>query len=84
MRDEIIDAVQGMGVSVNVHFVPLPMLTLFRNNGYHIDGYPGSYDKFSREISLPLYPQLTDEEVDYVVSAVVRAYGMVIGKGAEG
>jgi dTDP-4-amino-4,6-dideoxygalactose transaminase len=84
MRDEMIDRIQGMGVSVNVHFIPLPLLTLFREKGYSIDEYPVSLAKYSSEITLPVYPQLTNEQVDYVLSAVVQAYIAVTGNEASG
>jgi len=66
------------GVSVNVHFIPMPMLTLFKDLGYNIDNYPVAYDNYSREISLPIYPQLTDEEVDYICNSIEEAYQKVI------
>jgi dTDP-4-amino-4,6-dideoxygalactose transaminase len=81
-RDAIIDAVQEKGVSVNVHFVPLPLLSLFREKGYQIADYPVSHAKFSTEITLPVYPQLTDAEIDYVVSTLVAAYNAVTGNKA--
>jgi dTDP-4-amino-4,6-dideoxygalactose transaminase len=84
MRDEMIDRIQEMGVSVNVHFIPLPLLTLFREKGYSIDDYPVSLAKYSTEITLPVYPQLTDEQADYVLSAVVQAYIAVTGNEAPG
>lgn len=84
MRDEMIDRIQEMGVSVNVHFIPLPLLTLFREKGYSIEDYPVSLAKYSTEITLPVYPQLTDEQADYVLSAVVRAYVAVTGNEALG
>jgi len=83
-RDAIIDAVQEKGVSVNVHFIPLPMLTLFREKGYRISDFPVSYAKFSTEITLPVYPQLTDAEIDYVVSTLAAAYNAVTGNEASG
>ena len=61
-------------VSVNVHFIPMPMLTLFRNLGYKIEDYPVAYDNYSREISLPIYPQLTDEQIDFICNSIENAY----------
>ena len=84
LRDELIDAIQEKGVSVNVHFIPLPLLSLFREKGYSIDDYPVSYAKFASEITLPVYPQLSDAEIDYVVSTVVQAYNGVTGNRASG
>ncbi len=74
-RDKIIQDIFKQDVAVNVHFVPLPMMTLYKNMGYNINDYPVSFNNYSREISLPVYYDLTDEQVDIVVKAVVKAVG---------
>ncbi|MBQ0084975.1 MAG: DegT/DnrJ/EryC1/StrS family aminotransferase [Prevotella sp.] len=78
-RDAIITEIASQEIAVNVHFVPLPMLTLFKDKGYDIKNYPQSYLNYSHEITLPVYPQLTDEMVECVINAVVEAYNKVIG-----
>ena len=77
-RDLIIEKITAEGVSVNVHFIPMPMLTVFKNIGYNINNYPVAYDNYSREISLPIYPQLTNEKVDYICESVLSSYKNVI------
>lgn len=77
-RDEIIKRISEKEIAVNVHFIPLPMLTLFKEEGYDIKDYPQSYANYCNEISLPVYPQLTDEEVDMVADAVIGAYNEVV------
>lgn len=77
-RDAIIDEIAKLGVAVNVHFIPMPMLTLFKNLGYKMADYPNAFDNYSREISLPIYPQLDEEKVKYVIEAVVSSYNKVI------
>lgn len=79
-RDEIIQEIAKSEVAVNVHFVPMPMLTLFREMGYDIKDYPQAYRNYAHEISLPIYPQLTDEQADFVIRSVVEAHDKVIGK----
>ena len=79
-RDEIIRHISEREVAVNVHFVPLPMFTYFKGLGYDVKNYPVSFDNYSREISLPVYPQLTDEMTDYVIDSVVKAYNEVIAR----
>ncbi|MBS1515390.1 MAG: DegT/DnrJ/EryC1/StrS family aminotransferase [Bacteroidetes bacterium] len=79
-RDFIIEEIFRNGVSVNVHFQPLPMLTVFKNLGYKIEDYRLSYKNYSIEISLPVYPQLTNENISYIVECVVKAYNKVLGK----
>ncbi len=73
-RDLIIHKVALSGVATNVHFIPLPMLTLFKNMGFQIDDFPKTYHNYSHEISLPIYPQLEDEECFYVVNQIEKAY----------
>lgn len=77
-RDNIIQKIMDSGVSVNVHFLPLPMLSVFRDRGYDIESYPKTYENYSCEISLPIYVQLTDEECAYVEAQVEKAYMEVV------
>jgi len=60
-------------VGVNVHYIPMAMLTLFKNRGYRIEDYPKTYELYSNEITLPLYNGLTDEQIDEVISVVAAA-----------
>lgn len=76
-RDRIIEEIFNQDVSVNVHFIPLPMLSFYKNSGYSIADYPQTYDNYSREISLPVYYSLTDEQVDIVIDAVVNAVSKI-------
>ena len=73
-RDAMIREVSKRGVAVNVHFVPLPMLTLYSDMGYKIEDYPNSFKQYSGEISLPIYPQLSIEEVSYICKSFEEAY----------
>ena len=77
-RDLIIEEITTTGVAVNVHFIPMPMLTVFKNLGYKIEDYPVAYDNYSREISLPIYPQLTNDQVEYICEAVLACYRKVL------
>lgn len=78
-RDAIISAISEREVSVNVHFIPMPMLTVYKNLGYNIADYPNTYKQYSREISLPVYYDLTDAQVDEVVAAVKDSAREVMG-----
>lgn len=77
-RDAIIDEIAKKEVSVNVHFIPMPMLTFFKEQGYNIEDYPQAYKNYACEISLPIYPQLTEEEVQFVILTVKEAYESII------
>ena len=67
-------------VAVNVHFIPLPMLTCYKDRGYNIGNYPMAYKNYSCEISLPVFYDLTDEQINFVIDSVVNATCLVLGK----
>ena len=78
-RNSIIEEISKNEVAVNVHFKPLPLLTFYKNEGYKMDDYPVAYDNFKREISLPVYYGLSDENVKTVLSVVIAAVEKVMG-----
>lgn len=78
-RDEIIKNIFDEDVSVNVHFIPVPMLSFYTNMGYNVKNYPVTWDNYSREISLPVFYELTDEQVKRVIMAVIKSVNLVIG-----
>ncbi len=77
-RDAIIQEIFEQDVSVNVHFQPLPILTAYAKRGYEMGDYPESYQKYANEISLPVYFDLTDEQVGIVIEAVKNAVSKVL------
>jgi len=79
-RDEIIQRIFEKEVAVNVHFIPVPMLSYYREKGYDIKDYPKTYENYSHEISLPVYYDLTNEQVDIVLDAVIRSVEEVKNK----
>ena len=76
-RQEIIVKMAEAGISCNVHYKPLPMLTAYKNLGFDIKDYPNAYEHFVNEITLPLHTNLTDEDVEYVIEKyceIVKEY----------
>jgi len=79
-RDLIIESITTHKVSVNVHFIPLPLLTFFKELGYEISDFPVAYDNYSREISLPIYPQLNKNQIERITNAVIESYYLTLKK----
>lgn len=77
LRDRMIDEIAKSEVAVNVHFIPMPMLSFFKSLGYDIKDYPQAYENFKGEISLPIYPQLNNEQLDFIIKTVKSAYNTV-------
>lgn len=78
-RDAIMQAIFDQDVSVNVHFQPLPILTAYKSRGYRMEDYPEAWNKYANEISLPVYFDLSDEQVQQVIAAVKHAVKAVLG-----
>lgn len=77
-RDAIMQKIFDKDVSVNVHFIPVPRLSYYRNLGYDVMNYPTTYTNFSREISLPVFYDLSDEQIATVVDAVVSGVEAIL------
>ena len=78
-RREIITKLAEAGVSANVHYKPLPMLTAYRDLGFDVKDYPNAYAHYENEITLPLHTRLTDEMVDYVIEQYARILRETVG-----
>jgi dTDP-4-amino-4,6-dideoxygalactose transaminase len=77
-RDAIMKEIFDCDVSVNVHFIPVPAMTFYKNLGYDIKNYPVTYDNFSREISLPVFYNLTDDQIQTVINSVFNSVSKVL------
>lgn len=77
-RDEIIQNIFKKNVSVNVHFIPIPMLSYYNGKKYKIKDFPVAYDSYSREITLPTFYDLTPDQINQVVDVVVESVEEVL------
>lgn len=68
-RDELIARLADAGVSSNVHYKPLPMLSAYRNLGFEIADFPNALAQFENEITLPLHTLLSDDDLNLIIEA---------------
>ena len=75
-RDELIARLAEEGIGTSVHFIPLHLHPYYRRRfGYSESDLPTAAEQYRRVISLPIYPDLTDAQVDRVVSTIGRILG---------
>jgi dTDP-4-amino-4,6-dideoxygalactose transaminase len=75
-RDEILRDLGEKGIGVAVNYRAIHTLTFFREHFQHApQDYPVANLIGSRTLSLPLYPSLTDAEIDSVIAAVKQVFG---------
>ncbi len=65
-RDSLMQLLKQDGIATNVHFIPLPLLSLHRNRGEEMSKYPESMACFEEQLSLPIHLQLQNEDVDWI------------------
>ena len=78
-RNQMMNLIAADSVGVNVHYVPMRMLTLFQRLGFDINDYPNAFRLYENEITLPVYNGLTPESLQQVADSVIRAHDRVVG-----
>ena len=71
-RNDFIIKMAERGISCNVHYKPLPMLTAYKDLGFDIADYPNAYNQFANEVTLPLNTLMTEEDVEYVIENIKK------------
>ena len=79
-RGEIIVKMAERGISCNVHYKPLPLLTAYKNLGFDIENYPNAYNYYVKEITLPLHTRLSDEDVNVIIDNFKEIVEEVVGE----
>lgn len=77
-RNKLVTKMAEKGIATNVHYKPLPMLTLYKNLGYKIEDYPNAYNQYKNEITLPVYSTLTLDKARYVAEELVKSVKEII------
>jgi len=69
-RDEVIDELGKRGIGCSVHFIPLHLHSYYKQTWGYVRGqFPVAEKYFNGCISLPIYPTMTDAEIDRVIEA---------------
>jgi len=72
-RDELHDKLKEEGIGTSVHFIPVHKHPHYRDTyGYKDASYPVANRVFEQALSLPIYPDMTTEQVERVCRAVLR------------
>ncbi len=82
-RRAIFQALQAQGVGVNVHYLPVHLHPFYRERFGHRPGaYPAAEAYYERAITLPLFPRMSDDDVQHVITVVHKVLGAFRVSGA--
>ena len=73
-RKELFDWLRQKNIFAQVHYIPVHMLPYYQDQGFRKGQYPVAEAYYESCISLPMFPTLTDEEQEYVISTVLSFY----------
>ena len=73
-RDEFAKKLQGEGIGISVHFIPIFHFTYWKElyPDFTAKNYPNAETQYSQTISIPLYPDMPQEQVNYVINTVIK------------
>jgi UDP-4-amino-4,6-dideoxy-N-acetyl-beta-L-altrosamine transaminase len=75
-RDEFIASLRRRGIGAAVHYPPVYRFTYYRERfGFRPEEFPVTEDASSRIVTIPLFPRMSDEDVEVVVQAVKETAG---------
>lgn len=69
-RNEFIEELRRKGIGASVHFIPIPLHPLFARARISNRGCDRAMQLYERIVSLPLYPAMSEQQVDRVVARV--------------
>lgn len=71
---QVFEALRAAGVGVNLHYIPVHMQPYYQKLGFKVGSFPVAERYYETAISLPLFPALTNEQQDKVVSAIKNCF----------
>ena len=69
-RDLLIEKMAGLGIVLNVHYLPLPFHKAYKD--YSNNNYINAFNLYKNEVTLPLYSSLKEEDALYIAKNVLR------------
>ena len=70
-RDDFMRRLTAMNIGASVHFIPVHLHPYYRQKyGFQPGDFPNAFSAFQRIVSLPIYPKMTDQDVDDVIGSV--------------
>lgn len=73
-RRGLYDFLHSEGIFAQIHYIPVHLMPFYRNLGWKEGDFPNAEAYYSRCISIPMFPSLTNEEIDYVIDRIHSYY----------
>lgn len=69
-KKEIFEKLENRGLHLQVHFIPVHLQPFYKKFGFKEGNYPKAEEYYKKILSLPIYPDLKDREINYIISVI--------------
>ncbi len=73
-KEEIFLRLRKEGLGVQVHYIPVYLQPYYQKLGYKMGSCPRSENFYQKEISIPMYPSMDNEDVNYVIKKIYKVF----------
>ena len=72
-RDHVMAKLKESGVGTSLHFIPIFIHPYYKKRyGFKAESFPVAQSVYDQSISLPIFPDMTMDDVDYVIETVLN------------
>lgn len=69
-KKQVFNMMRERGIALNVHYIPIHLQPYYRQLGFNAGDFPIAEQYYKMALTLPLYPDLSESEQDYVVASL--------------
>ena len=70
LRDKLYNFLKKNKIQTNLHYIPIYRQPFYKEFGFDINSFPNSEDYYSSAISIPMYPELGEDQLYYIVDNI--------------
>jgi dTDP-4-amino-4,6-dideoxygalactose transaminase len=74
-RKEVFERLRAGGILVNLHYIPIYRQPFYKKFGYNLSDFVESENYYKEAISLPMYPDLVDDQLNYIRETIIKPIG---------
>ena len=75
-RNEIFYYLRNKGILVNIHYIPIHTQPYFKNLGFKLGDFPVAEKYYSRTLTLPMFPDLTNGQIKFIANEIKNAMNL--------
>ena len=73
LRNHVFQSLIDADINVNIHYIPIHTQPYYKNMGFSFGDFPEANSYYEEAISLPIFPELSKKDMEFIVSVVVKA-----------